>query len=335
METRRASIELVYKSKKITEHIEPDLLGFTYVDNASGAADDVSIRLKDKSGKWMDNWAPATKDLIKPTIVATNWKSDGSIQKLACGTFLVDDIGYSGRPQVMDLGAVSTPSNTNFMTVDKSRTWKEATIKKIAQTIADAAGVSLYFDSATNPAIKYIEQSETPDVSFLFDLCAKYGLAMKVYNQKIVIFSEAAYEAKSSKMTITENMLESGWSAKNTLTDSGYDGCKIAYMSHKDGRTLKYTYKAGTGNKIYSTNETADSLADAQLLAKNKLRELNKQQYTMSFSIAGELTLRASNVVKMSDFGIFDGNYYIDKVTRTIGGEFTASFEVHKVLKGY
>jgi phage protein D len=335
VDSRRVSIDLIYKSKNITEHIEPDLISFTYTDNASGTADDVSIQLKDKSGKWMGIWAPVTGDIIKPTIIANNWKYEGSVQKLNCGTFLVDDVGYSGRPQAMDLGAVSTPSNTDFMTVNKSRTWKAATLKKIAQTIADTAGVSLYFDSTTNPTIKYIEQSETPDVSFLYDLCAKYGLAMKVYNQKIVIFSEAAYEVKSAKMAIEESDLIS-WSAKNTLTDSGYDGCKIAYKSHKNGKTLKYTYKVGrSGSKIYAINETADSLADAQLLAKNKLRELNKQQYTMSFSIAGEMTLRASNVITMSGFGIFDGNYYIDKITRTVNGGTVATFEVHKVLEGY
>jgi phage protein D len=333
MDSRRVSIELVYKGKKITEHIEPDLISFTYTDNASGTADDVSIQLKDNAMKWIDNWVPSMGDLIKPTIATKNWRYDE--QKFACGTFLVDGIDYYGRPRVINIGAVSTPSNTNFMTVNRSRTWQEATLKKIAQTIAESAGISLYFDSSTNPTIKYIEQSETPDVSFLFDLCQKYGLAMKVYNQKIVIFQEAVYEAKTEVMTLKESDLLNGWTAKKTLTESGYDGCKIAYKSHKDGETLKHTFKVGTGSKIYSMNETADSLGDAQLLAKNKLRELNKQQYTMSFNIAGEMTLRASNVVKMRGFGIFDSNYYIDRVTRSVGGGFIASFEVHKVLKGY
>ena len=336
METRRASIELLYEGTNITKYIEADLLSFSYTDNASGEANDVSIELKDNNKKWIDGWAPTKGDIVKPTILTTNWEKEGDSQSLSCGAFIVDEPSYSGRPRKLTLGAVSTPSDTNFMTTNKSKTWQSATVKSIAQYIADTAGVGLYFDSSTNPVVDYIEQSETPDVSFLFDLCKNNSLAMKLYNQKIVIFNETEYEAKDAVMTIAEENVIS-WQGKTTFTDTGYDGCLIKYTNPTSGETVSYTFTAPnkTGSKVYQMNETASSLAEAERKAKAKLRELNKKEYTMSMELPGNLKLFSSHTVTVSGFGMFDGTYYLDKVTRKIGSGFTVSLEMHKVLEGY
>lgn len=358
MDTRRATIELEYEGTNITKEISLDLKSFSYTDNASGSADDVSIELKDETGKWISSWAPTKGDIIRPKIVTHNWRFDGDSQSLDCGIFLVDDIGYSGRPRVVNIGAISSPSNTDFMTTNKSRTWENASVKKIAQTTAGNAGLNVFFDSKTNPVIDFIEQSEEPDVSFLFELCQKNGLAMKLYNNRplfrlsgaeyisIVIFNEAEYEAKAPVATLTENGREingtktigmKSWSAKTSFTDTGYDGCKVQYTDPDNGELRTHTFKISgrAGEKIYIVNEECDSLARAQRLAKSKLRELNKNEFALSISIIGNLGLFAAQTVKVMDLGIFDGKYYIDKISRSVGSGFEAGLELHRCLEGY
>jgi Phage protein D len=344
MDPRKAFIELNYEGKNITDDTAPDLKSFTYNDNASGTADDVSIELKDDRGKWISNWAPTKGDIIKPIIKTTDWNYVGDSQSLACGTFLVDDLGYSGRPRVLNIGAISAPSNSDFMTVEKSTTWQGATVQKIAQTIIDKTNktikgtqkLKLMFDSKANPIIDFVEQSKTPDVSFLLDICQKNGLAMKLHNNQIIMFNEQAYEAKKSVLTLAENDL-TNWSAKTSFTDTGYDGCKTAYVNPNTGELLSYTFKAPgrTGNKIYVDNETLNSLAEAERYARCKLREINKKEYELSIEIIGNLKLVASQVITITDLGIFNGNYYIDKVSHTIGSGFSTALDIHKCLSGY
>lgn len=346
MDTRRATIELEYEGTNITKDISPDLKSFSYTDNASGAADDVSIELKDETGKWISSWAPTKGDIIRPKIITKNWRFEGDSQSLDCGIFLVDEVGYSGSPDICNIGAISSPSDTDFMTTNKSRTWENATVKKIAQTIAGKAGLSIFFDSKTNPIIDFIEQSEEPDVSFLFNLCQKNGLAMKLYNSRFVIFNEAEYEAKAPVATLTKNgrvingvktIAMKRWTAKTSFTDTGYDGCKVQYVDPDSGelRTYIFMIAGRAGKKIYIVNEECDSLARAQRLAKSELRKLNKNEFAISITIVGNLELFAAQTVNVRDLGIFDGKYFIDKITRNIGGGFEAVLDLHRCLEGY
>jgi phage protein D len=333
---RRAAIELYYKGKNITDYIEKDLQSFTYTDVASGEADSVSIELNDIEKKWIGDWAPAKGDTIEPTIIVNDWEQYGDNQKLYCGKFLVDEPGYSGPPRMMSLGAVSVPANTNFMDVLNNHAWDSASVKKIAETIAKKSKLSLKFVSSYNPVIKRVEQNDTADVSFLYDLCQSNGLSMKVYSNTIIIFYEPDYESADAVMTITEEKIK-GWSAKTTFTDTGYDGCLIQYTEHKRGKTHKYTFWAPGhkgGPKVCKINERAENLAEAQRLAKAKLRELNKAEYTITITMVGNTKLYASQTVMIDGFGRFDGKYYIDKIDHNLPG-YEITITLHKCLEGY
>ncbi len=337
MLTRRASIDIDYEGVNISKEIADDLEGFTYTDNASGVADDISITLNDKNKKWLSTWAPLEGDTVKAKILTTNWKKYGDSQVLDCGTFIVDEPSYSGRPIIAIINAISFPANKDFKDTPKSRTWENATIENIAATIAENAGIELFYDSSINQTIDYVEQSETSDSAFLLDLCKKNSLAVKIYSNKLVMFSEMEYEQKISIATIDENDCEPNWTAKKTLTDSGYTGCKIEYTDPLTKETFSYLYElpniAGP-KKIFKLNEVVYSYAEAERLAKSTLRELNKKQTTLSLTIIGNVNLIASSCVDIVGFGRFDGKYYIDKANHSIP-DFKTSIEIRKVLEGY
>lgn len=334
MLARRASIELFYNGKNLTADISKYLESFSYTDNSSGVADDIAITLNDKNSEWINSWSPELGDKMQAKIIAENWYAEGDKHVLDCGAYVVDEPEYSGRPKTLTLKGISIPSNTNFKDVPKSRIWKKASIKKIAQTIADNNGIPLYFDTSFNPVITTIEQSEQSDMDFIQDLCKKNGLVLKVYNNKLVIFSEQEYEAKSAELTITEKMVKS-WNFKKTLSDSGYDGCKLKYSKAK-GQTISYEfYPPGSKKqKIYEMNESVDNHSEAEILVKSKLRELNKNQYTGSVDLLGDTKLLSGICVNIQGFGKFDGKYFVDKATHSLKG-YNVSLELHKCLVGY
>jgi hypothetical protein len=90
-----------------------------------------------------------------------------------------------------------------------------------------------------------------------------------------------------------------------------------------------------TGKKVFTINEKADNLAEAERMARCKLRQLNKKEVTAGIILPGSLWLRAGQTILLQGLGIFDGKYFIDKLSHEIGAGFTTSLELHRVLEGY
>ena len=88
---RRTSVELIYEGVNISEDIAPYLEGFTYTDNMHGKADEISVTLNNRSGRWSGDWLPQKSDRIRAAIIVSNWRQAGDAQRLFCGEFSVDD----------------------------------------------------------------------------------------------------------------------------------------------------------------------------------------------------------------------------------------------------
>lgn len=331
---RRAYLEVYYQGKNISKHINNDLVEFSYTDNAQSVADDISIKLHDKDGKWLKDWVCETGDQVKASIKTENWSKEGDSQIKNCGIFVVDEPEYGISPGTFSLNAISIPANKNFKDVPRTKTWKKATISKIAQTVADNSGLSLHYDSKTNPQIELKEQSETSDMQFLQDLCSENGLILKIYSNKLVIFSEAEYEQKESVLTITKKMLKSA-SLKRSITDSGYDGARLRYKKSNGELITASFFPSGKKTKVLELNDNVENKAEALKLCKAKLREKNKSSFTVNLKLAGVASLDASDCVTLKeDFGIFNGKYFVEKIAQNISPT-EYEIEAHKVLNGY
>lgn len=335
MQARQSSVVVKYNGKDITKTITDYIEGFQYVDNASGTADTVTLRLNNKSGKWFGSWIPIQGDYVETIIKLTNWKKEGDNRKFNCGYFLIDDLSFSGPPSIASIGGISTPINTDFNVTKKSKTWKKTSVKSILTSIASAAGVGLYF-SGQDYQIEELEQSNQEDVTFAFNLCKSYNLAMKLYNKKIVVFDQTDYEKKKASFTIKRTDVES-YSINKGMTRQ-YDGVTISYTDSKTNKTLSYTFMLTKGKRIMKLNETAESLQDAEIKAKAKLLEHNRQCQTINVKLKGDTKYISSKCATIEGFGKLDGRYYIDSVThdKEAGNGYYCTLDMHLaiVVKG-
>ncbi|WP_404427309.1 hypothetical protein LG296_01695 [Ureibacillus chungkukjangi] len=340
MEARRAFIKLNYSGVDITKEVSADLISFTYTDNASGEADSVSVSLKDEKKKWSGPWFPSKGDVIDSTLHTTNWRKDGDRQKLSCGRFFVDEPEFSGRPRVMTINAISSPLNTNFSNTERSKSWRNVTIKAIATDIAKRAGLTLQFIGTTNPVYKNIQQTEKSDSSFLSELCEKEGLSMKLTDSKIVIFDEEEFEKRKAIATYNESdSIVLDYSFKTSLSNTAYAGVNVKYYDSKIGKNIEFLFSIRDidkeKDKIYQLNAKVSTGEEARRLAQKTLRKLNKTEYTGSLSVTLNLELLGSSCINLKGFGAFDGKYFITKATHNVGGGSTTDLEIRKVLEGY
>lgn len=328
MKTRRAECELTYNGAAITTQLADYKLEIVYTDPASGEADSLDINLQDRGKQWTTAWLPTAGDTITATIKVTDWDGEGSNRALPCGFFVLDDFSFMGWPMTGTISGVSVPADSSFRATERTRTWEKVTIPEIGKEIANRAGVSLVWDVEGEPfKIAAIEQSKQTDCEFLMALCKTYGLAMKVYAQKIVIYDREAYKKKDPVGTIAETIVET-WSWKKSLAGS-YTGGEYTYTDPKTEAEIKVT--VGTGTRILKQSGKADSKADAERKITAAVNEANHGTTTMTMTIIGNAFLVASQCVTVVGLGKLSGKYYVDQVTHHVGNGYTVDLELSLV----
>jgi phage protein D len=131
---------------------------------------------------------------FRAKIHVENWKEDGDSDELDTGKFKIDSCDLSGPPDKFSIKAVSIPISSSLKQEEKTNAWEEATLQKIAQTIADNAGVKLMYEVESDIQIDRADQQQQTDMMFLLDLCTKYGVSLKVSDGIIILFEESVYE---------------------------------------------------------------------------------------------------------------------------------------------
>lgn len=326
MEPRKASVSLVYNGKNATMQIAEYLNAFSYTDRASGASDSISVTVNDPDHRWIGPWLPEKGDRLKPTIILDNWSGDG-MAKFPCGSFALDKFGFSGNPIKVTIEALALPASSSFKTKERTETYEKTSLKGIGEKIASRAGVSLHFDG-TDVSIAKVEQNNQDDCEFYTSLVEKYGLAIKIYNNKLVVFSEADYEGKKAKLTLTPADFDPGWSW-NTKLDGTYTG--VSYQYTNSGKNKTFTVTSGSDERLLSCNEAADNLTEATAIALAALNNANKDATTMSITIMARPGLIASDCVQISGLKKLDGKYYIETIKHSIGSGYKMSLELRRV----
>ena len=349
MNARRCLVIIKYNDKDISADLQQYLKNVSYTDNMSGAADDLQLTLEDKAGLWQSSWMPEKGATLDVSVKLINWQSIGE-QVVRFGLFEIDEITSSGMPSEVQIKAVSVPDNNNLRGAERTRSWEKAELKRIADDIATEAGLTLYYDvKVYNPVIDRAEQSEQSDLSFLYQLCADHGLALKICNNQLVIFDEADYEAADAVAQLLKPGTIAAADGLKTLKHlkryslsskvrDVYKACHVKYQEGKDKQKIEATFTAPdkTDGKTLEVNEQVSSIADAERLAKKRLREKNSAEVSGSFDIIGCPELAAAAVIQMSGFGAFDGKYILTQVRHEIGsGGYTTGVDMRRCLDGY
>lgn len=325
MLTRRAAPSLTYNGADISKSIEQYLESFDYTDPASGESDSLSVTVGNWDGVWIKGWFPDKGATLAAKIHALSWERSGTNLVLDCGSFSLDDISFSGLPDIMTMGAVSAPANDAFKSTERTKTWEDVTIQQIANDIAGRYKLAIVYDADTIK-IAAVEQSNTADSSFLGTICKDYGLSLKIYSNKLVIFDREKYKAKPAVKTIDKgDMLNYNF---NTTLAGTYTGGELTY-TNKDGKEI--TYKTGAGPRVLKANFSVNTPTEAKLKLEAAVKEANHSETTLSFSMIGQPSLVAGQTVNITGLGKANGKYYIDKITHTLGDAYTSALECSKV----
>lgn len=277
--------------------------------------------------------------LVTVSLVQRNWEDTGKTAVLDCGTFEIDSVDLSGPPMKTTLKGTSIPYTSTLRMMKKSRNWEKFTLKRIAQQIANEAGLKLLYESSNNLEYDKKEQVQQSDIRFLQDLCHAEGMALKITKMSVVIFDKEEYDAKPVVKTITYGSSDIlSFRLATKLTDAAYTSCHVSYTNTDKKQTIEYTYTpdstVGTG-QVLEINERVSNTAEAMRLAKKRLREKNAQEFTASFKMVGNVQLVAGIIVRLKGFQQFDKKYRVTSAKHNLTGGYTTDIELVQVLEGY
>lgn len=252
--------------KSVSEDILPDLLSFTYDDKETNEADEISLTLKDPTGKWANKWKPDGGEVVR-AYIASGTVDGKKGRELFCGKFFVDSLRTSGSPRVFEMRAVSIPMNTPIRRKMVTKAWEKKTLKGIAQEIAAAAKVKLLFDSKEDPSYDRQDQKAESNLKFLSRLCEDAGLSIKVTDSQIVIFDQAFYEKKKPVKTLTLGVSDIlSWDFESQQSET-YKSCTISYRNPKEKK------KGSSGS--YVTGDFSDIDKKAVAVASDDDYDIN------------------------------------------------------------
>ena len=337
---RRVVPELKFNGKNVTKILGDYLESVSYEDVAAGSSDSMSIKLQNIDMKWLNAWYPTKGDKIEGSLTFKDWAKAGDSWKYDLGVTILDEISFSGGPLVCSFNSLAIPSSESFKTRERTKTWKKVTLKKIGSEITGRYKLGFNYDGPTIQ-IDSLEQTNETDSAFLSNLCDKYGLSMKTYRTRIVIYDMSKEEAKAPAFTIKrEDILGDGWSYTDSLQGT-YTGAKVSYKPPKKNKKdkeisifLGLKAENAKGSRVLRINETCDSKADARLKAAAQVNKSNREMTTLSGEILANKKLFAGRTVTIKGLGRADGKYFIDKVTTELTASgVTQKFEAHKCQK--
>lgn len=330
---RKAEVRLMFNGHNVTSQLDRYLTGVTFTDVAAGSSDAISIDLYDADMIWLSDWYPTKGDDITGAARFIDWNGPGDEMTMSYGTFILDSIKFSGGPLKCTFGGLAIPQDQSFKTRQRTKTWENVMLSQIAAEISGRYGLSYSFNGPDS-FIESLEQTDKTDSDFLYSTVKDYGLKMKVYNHRIVVFDAGRLEARSPVCTIDRSdFIGDGWSYDDEL-EGTYTGAIIGYKSDESDKDEIKLSVGNTSKRVLYVNQKCDTLAEADSKARAKVNEANETMTKLSGAVWMKRPLSSGQTVTVTGLGHANGKYYIDKITTSITDAGTKqNLEMHKCYR--
>ena len=341
LKVRRADLSLAYEGGDLGAFIESESTSFSFTEHAHGAADEISLTLKDEQGLWRGEWLPPKGAQLEAWIRTEDWKKQGDDEELDCGIFEITNLRLSGPPGTLNLTAQSSLVTKPFMREKKNFPWTNTNLKALAQEIAGRNGLTLFWEAwaedEVGRRIDREDQRNQTDAHFLTKLAEKWGFNVKVMRQKLILYSAKQFDSRPPARTIKcAGGKVKSWSF-DTQAHDVYRACRIEFYNPDRKKYFSHTYtpeNAPASGAVHVVRRECKSMAEAEERAKRELRKANKVETKGSLTLVGDVTLFAGLTYRLEDFGKLDGIFFAEKAAHSYspGEGYTTTLELRKTL---
>lgn len=218
------------------EHI----MAFSYTDNTTDNADGIELALADPNRRWLETYMPEEGIECEARIAISSWRNPADRRVLECGTFWIDEIDFSGPPNVIKIKGNSAPVTKGIKDTKKNKAWNSADIQTVGKAIAAENDLTFVYDVQQAPVtVKRTDQVDKSDLEYFRNKCKDAGLSLKIYKKQLVVYNEKEYEARDPSFTFaygSGNLLS--WDFALRLADV-YAEAEASYINPETGKLTK------------------------------------------------------------------------------------------------
>nr|WP_244149797.1 phage late control D family protein [Xenorhabdus thuongxuanensis] len=238
-------------------------MSLTLTDNRGFEADQLDIELDDSNGKL------ALPKRGTKLSLRLGWQGEVLIHK---GTFIVDEIEYSGAPDKITVRARSADFRAT-LNISRELSYHQKTIGDIVRTIAARNNLSPEVDKTLDKIIvPHIDQTNESDGNFLTRLAKQEGAIAAVKNGYLLFFQQGQNKTASGKplpdVLITR---KSGDSYRFALADrSAYTGVSAHWLNTHDPKKKEQITVKRKPRKPKTTKPKQQEEKEGDYLAGNE-----------------------------------------------------------------
>ncbi|MFG6359292.1 hypothetical protein JBF11_03555 [Taurinivorans muris] len=319
--TRRAYVRILYKNKELTRDITQFIAKFEYTERLDGEADDISLSFLDKYGTFIyEHFLPDRGDTLIPTLYFEHWYKEDEIHEVSLGEFEVDEfeIENSLGSQIISIKAVPALVNSSLAGQKKNRAWENVKLSAVAGDIANTQGVELLYQ-AKEILLRRVDQKNQSDLVFLAGVCRQNGLRLKVADNKIII-EESKEQEKRRIIT------QSDYCSFNVRVQSQdvYNGVHIKYYDALEEKDFEYQFtpqNAPKVGKVLELNDRVKNFAEAEQVAKARLREKNKKAVELTMKIYPNPFIRCGTRLEFSPVAYLGETFIVSEMNYSLDGK--------------
>ncbi|MDR0546149.1 MAG: hypothetical protein LBG77_00945 [Dysgonamonadaceae bacterium] len=245
----------------------------------------------------VDNAVSGT--ILRAVMCVENWDFEGDNRELDCGSFEIDSVDFSGPPDIVTIKALSIPISSSIRNSEKTRAWEDTTLQEIAQDIANDAGLELMYEVKSDIQLDRVDQEEKADMAFLLELCLQYGVALKVTDNKVILFEEEDYELKPVIDTFDKNEYGNGGRILSYSFSQDTSGtvCKAvsSYKDPKSGQLVQAEFEPpeppATGQIAYINERPGDLRGDNFRNGEDTSSEASGGTFNTGFNSFNDITV--------------------------------------------
>ncbi|CUI71032.1 Phage protein D [Achromobacter xylosoxidans] len=267
---------VIVDGKDVTGNVRPRLQSLTITECRSDQADQLDLVLDDHDGRLE---LPARGVSVR---VLLGWESTGLVDK---GTFEVDEVEFSGPPDIITLRARSADMKSALRT-RSARSFHGTTIKAIVETIAKAHGLTAVVGTFGNTKVQHIDQTDESDLAFLNRIGKRYDAVATVKDKRLLFLPIEHGKTASGKdmPTITLSRRDGDRIRFHIADRDSYTGVRASWQDK--GKAKRRHVLAGVIGNAKRLRQLYASESDALEAARAEWARIRRGMATFEMDLA-------------------------------------------------
>lgn len=309
---RELLYRLTWSGAEVTRDVSAYVERLVFTDYVHGKSDNIEVVFSDHDHRWKDPWFPVKGDELALEIGTSR------IGYVHAGVFEVDELESAGPPDTMTVRGIAT-NITESLREAKTRNWEGVTIPRVVGDIAGEHGLGTRYillpEALAGLVIDRVDQNEQADLEFLRELAETYGCITKVDRGELIFSDPEVFADTVESITLTKGQDGIRSFTLRSQAHEIYKSAEVDYFLPQSRTVVTHTEEdpSVTTGDVLRITERVGGIQVARQVARQRLRQANRKEYTGSFDMFGWHGWISGAKVSLIGFGVFDGDYLVEE----------------------